>query len=96
MPRVGLDDALAICLVLLDSEPERYEPSAVRFLGRLLLERRALTLEDAELTARWLAALGDRGKGVEAALGLAELCDDVGLQRAANALRRRRAGGGAP
>ena len=76
MPRVGLDDALAICLVLLDTEPARYEPAAVRFLGRLLIERRGLTLADAQLAAGWLSGLG-------------ELCDDVDLERAAQRLRER-------
>jgi len=39
-----------------------------------------------------LFALGERDKSVEAALGLTELFDDAGLQRAANALRQRLAG----
>ena len=89
LPQVGLDDALAICLVLLESEPGRYEPAAVRFLGRLLLERRVLTLEDTQLAARWLGELRDPGEGAAAVLGLAELCDDVGLVGAAGALRQR-------
>ena len=92
LAHVGLDDALAICLVLLDSEPERYGPSAVRFLGRMVLERRGLTLQDAQLAARWLGALHDPDRAGEGALGLAELCDDVGLQGAAGALRQRLAG----
>ena len=32
-----LEEALAICLLLLDQEPERYERASVRWLGRLLL-----------------------------------------------------------
>ena len=32
-------DALAICLLLLDRDPERYERASVIWLGRLLLER---------------------------------------------------------
>ncbi len=44
VPEVGLEDALQICLVLLDSEPGSYEPAAVRFLGRVLLERAAHAL----------------------------------------------------
>jgi hypothetical protein len=33
-----LEDALVICHLLLDQEPDRYERAAVRWLGRLLLE----------------------------------------------------------
>ena len=89
LPHVELDDALAICLVLLDSEPEYYEPAAVRFLGRLLLERRGLTLADTEHAAGWPAGLGGGEGSRQCALGLAELCAEVGLERAAQVLRGR-------
>ena len=92
LPHVGLDDGLAICLVLLDSEPGRYQPAAVpvpRAAGA-----RAARAHPRGRRAGGPVARGasERGKGVEAALGLAELCEDAGLQRAANALRRRPAG----
>ena len=48
LPAVGLEDALAICLVLLDADPGAYEPAAVRWIGRVLLERPGLTLAAAE------------------------------------------------
>jgi hypothetical protein len=35
-----LDDALRICLVIRDSDPDRYERAAVRWLGRFALEAR--------------------------------------------------------
>jgi len=71
-------------LVLLDSEPGRYEPSgAVGFLKRRLLERRGLMLEDAELTARRLAAL--RGTS-EPTLGLGAAARAAVLPREATAL----------
>lgn len=58
LPRVGLDDALRICLVLVRAEPGRYGRAAVRWLGRLLLdERPALTLNEPRLVASALAAL---------------------------------------
>jgi hypothetical protein len=41
-PRVALDDALRICLVLGDGDPDRYERAAVRLLGRFALEAVAL------------------------------------------------------
>jgi hypothetical protein len=34
LPRIGLEDALRICLVFRDGDPERYERAAVRWLGR--------------------------------------------------------------
>lgn len=43
LPAVGLEDALAICLVLLESDPGAYEPAAVRSTGGVLLERPGLT-----------------------------------------------------
>ena len=89
LPAVGLEDALAICLVLLDADPARYEPAAVRWLGRLLIERRGLTLADAELTAGWLSGLRQKEQPRDCALALGELCDDVGLERAAHRLRER-------
>ena len=57
LPHVALEDALAICLVLLDSEPEAYEPSAVRWAGRFLVERRCRSLRDAQAIAANLTAL---------------------------------------
>jgi hypothetical protein len=91
---VELDDALAICVVLLDSEPERYEPAAVRFLGRMLIERGGLTLADAELAASCLAGLGQGHHSTRSALALAKLCDQAQLARSAHALRARRARAG--
>jgi hypothetical protein len=46
---VQLRDALAILLVRLDRDPERYPPAAARFAARLVSNRR-LSLADAQLT----------------------------------------------
>jgi len=54
-----LDDALVICRLLLEQEPERYERGAVRWLGRLLLEQRGVRLSLVELAAAYLAAWAD-------------------------------------
>lgn len=89
MPSVGLEDALAICLVLLDAEPVRYEPAAVRWTGRLPTERGGLTLADAEAAAANLAALRNDRLARLAALELAELCQDAGLPHAAALLTKR-------
>ena len=66
----GLEDALAICLVLLEREPETYPRAAAKWASRFAIERR-LTLTDAQLT---LAALPNEGAraGVEALIELAE------------------------
>ena len=80
LPRpVGLEDALAICLVLLDREPETYPRAAARWASRFAIERR-LTLTDAQLALSALAALpGESARaGAEA---LIELADRYRLQR---------------
>jgi hypothetical protein len=50
LPRVALNDALRICLVLRDGDPDRYERAAVRWLGRFALE--ALPDQPAEAMER--------------------------------------------
>jgi hypothetical protein len=44
LPRVGLEDALRICLILRDGDPDRYERAAVRWLGRFALEATGVTI----------------------------------------------------
>jgi hypothetical protein len=86
LPRIELEDALDICLVLLDGDPERYPAAATRWHGRLSLERR-LGLDESELALSALAAL--RGDGADAgAAALAELCRRHELPRAARAIEQ--------
>jgi hypothetical protein len=75
----GLEDALAICLALLDREPETYPRAAAKWASRLAIERR-LTLTDAQLALSALAALpGESARaGTEA---LIELSARYRLQR---------------
>jgi hypothetical protein len=54
LPQVGLEDALAITLALLDREPESFSRNAARWASRFALEQK-LTLPDTQLV---LAALG--------------------------------------
>jgi hypothetical protein len=79
LPRVGLEDALAILLALLDREPHTFSRSAARWGSRLTLEHR-LPLADAQLTLASLATLpgGGARAGAEA---LIELSDRYGLRR---------------
>jgi hypothetical protein len=72
LPRVALDDALRICLVLRGGDPERYERAAVRWLGRFALEARQVTIADLRCAADALDALPNQT--AEAMERLQELC----------------------
>jgi hypothetical protein len=66
LPRIALDDALRICLVLRGGDPTRYERAAVRWLGRFALEGRKVTVADLRLAADALDALPTRpGEAME-------------------------------
>jgi hypothetical protein len=60
LPRIALDDALRVCLVFRNGDPDRYERAAVRWLGRFALEAREVTIEDIRLAADALDALPDQ------------------------------------
>jgi hypothetical protein len=79
LPRIGLEDALAIMLALSDREPHTFSRGAARWGARLTLEHR-LALDDAQLTLAALATLPGPGAraGAEA---LIELADRHGLRR---------------
>jgi hypothetical protein len=79
LPRIGLEDALAILLALLDREPHTFSRGAARWGSRLTLEHR-LPLDDAQLTLASLATLPGAGAraGIEA---LIELSGRYGLRR---------------
>ena len=72
LPRIALDDALRICLVLRGGDPDRYERAAVRWLGRFALEARGVTIEDLRTAAEALDALPERA--AEAMERLQRLC----------------------
>jgi hypothetical protein len=72
LPHVNLVDALRLCVLLAEKEPERrYERAAVRWLGRLALERKDLTLAETHLAVDALRALPASAAAV-ALRGLAE------------------------
>jgi hypothetical protein len=60
LPRIALDDALRICLVLRGGDADRYERAAVRWLGRFALEARNVSIEDLRRAADALDALPRR------------------------------------
>jgi hypothetical protein len=70
LPRIDLDDALSICLLISEQDSERYERAAVRWLARMSLEVPTVRIEDL------------RG----ARTALADLCVRHGLDRAARGL----------
>ena len=57
LPRIALDDALRICLVLREGDPRRYERAAVRWLGRFALEAAGATIDDLRRAAEALDTL---------------------------------------
>ena len=74
-----LDDALELCLVLLELQPERFDGAAARWAARLVLERR-LAVGDAQLALSSIAALG-AGGAVRRTEALTCLCERYGLDR---------------
>jgi len=69
LPRVGLADALEVCLLLRDEAGDRFERAAVRWLGRFALEGREVTLEAIQAAAAALDALPTRPDVSMEALG---------------------------
>ncbi len=53
---VDLGDALSICLLVRDREPERYERTALRWIARFVTERQ-VTLADARLASEAFGVL---------------------------------------
>ena len=63
--RLSLNDALSLVCLYAAAESPKFEPAAVRWLVRLGLEERGVTLSAMQVAADSLAQL--RGPGVEAA-----------------------------
>ena len=72
LPQVGLRDALQVCLLLRDGDPDRYERAAVRWAGRFALEARDVSLDAIERAVAALNELPDQPG--EAMVRLAALC----------------------
>jgi hypothetical protein len=60
LPRIGLRDALQICLVVRGIDPDRFERAAVRWLGRFALEARGVTIDAIQTAAAALDAMPDQ------------------------------------
>ncbi len=80
---LSLEDALRVVLLIADQEPHLYERAAIRWLGRLCLERPMVGFGDVGQALDALPALSSAA-GREL---LAELCARHGLEEAASRLR---------
>ena len=85
LPRVPLEDALTVVLLIARQEPERLERAAVRWLARLALERPKVTGWDLRWGLLAFEALPRDPDGAREAL--ADLCERHGLPAAARTLR---------
>ncbi len=92
LPHVALDDAAALLALIATREPERLEPAAVRFLGRVCLEQ-APALEDARLLAACLAQLDDENPAIREMLEASLQRVGVQFRAAAGAEHDRQRGG---
>jgi hypothetical protein len=71
LPVVRLDDALHVCVLLRDREPERYEAAAVRWIARFCVEKQEVSLQDVDHATRAFALMRsdpERALGVLQAL----------------------------
>ena len=81
LPRIGVAEAAAMLLVIERADPEQDERAAIRWLGRLCLERTHVDLED---LSRAAAALDVLPEDPDAARPLlAEVCRRAGQAQAA-------------
>jgi len=85
LPRIDLDDALAICLLIERQDGERYERAVVRWLARMVMEVPAVGIDDLREALIAFEALPYNPQAAREAL--AGLCERHGLRRAAERLR---------
>ncbi len=75
LPAVSLDDALHVCVLLRDREPERYERAAVRWIARFCVERVEVSIEDVDQASKAFTLM--RSDPERALLALQALCAGV-------------------
>ena len=90
LPRIDLDDALAICLLIERQDGERYERAVVRWLARLAMEVPAVGIDD--LREGLVAFEALPYNPVAAARRWRRCATATGCARAAERLRRGREG----
>jgi len=84
LPRVDLDDALRICLLMSQVDDDRYERAAVRWLARASLETPSMRLEDVRMGLIAFEALPYNPGAARQTL--AELCSVHRLETAVKVL----------
>ena len=57
LPVIRLDDALRVCLLIRDRDPQRYERAALRWVARFAVEARDASLADVQAAAAALEQL---------------------------------------
>ena len=82
LPRIGVAEAAAMLLVIQRADPGQYERAAIRWLGRLCLERTRIDLADLSEAAAALDALP--ADPARARPLLAEVCRRAGQPQAAS------------
>ena len=68
LPAINLEDALEVALLVIEHEPHNAERAAVRWLGRLCLERREVTLAQVREALDAFALLVGEPEAAEARL----------------------------
>ena len=84
--QLSLADAMAVTLVFLDTEPERFRRAATRLHARYCLEVRAVEPEEGLLVLAALRALSSPVAGTAAREALLELFEARGLRPAVRVL----------
>src|SRR4051812_1276357 len=84
LPRVDLQDALRICLLMATADDDRYERAAVRWLARASLETPTMRLEDVRMGLIAFEALPYNPSAARQTL--AELCTVHRMEAAARVL----------
>jgi hypothetical protein len=86
-PRLSLADELAMCLAILEHDPDRYHRAAASWHARWCLELTTLTLAETETTKTLLDAIAGP-RGTEAGRTLRYLCLLHDQTRTADVLQR--------
>ena len=68
LPTIRLDDALRVCLLIRERDPNQYERAALRWVGRFALEARDATLAEVRAAVAALEQLADEPDESMAAL----------------------------
>ena len=88
LEEVGLADALALCVLLAEKEPSRFDLAAVRWHGRYVLENSGVRIAESQLVLAAVAALGGPSAREGSAATLVRIAADRRLYGIDSAVRR--------